>query len=164
MEEDKARQSALRDVGEKKMVGLENDKKKLETMIKIQQERLEESIQKIEQREARDQELADLVDEDLDIDNSQDKAKDSDVYVELVDYNGSQETMGSFTKMVKAQSDQGDEMSEKEGVGPPTRCIRLKEVEMSELKTWPRKELQIKMIVVMIPFPPLIKRKPFTYV
>lgn len=74
--------------------------------------------------------MADLVDEDMDMDNSQNKGKYSDTYVEPVDYNSSQQTVDSFgTKMLKVQSSQGDGDSEKEVGGPPRRCPRLKDVE-----------------------------------
>lgn len=73
MEEDKARSFALRAIEEKKMLELENDKKKLELEVSIQQEMLKQLMHKVDQRETLDKEIAGLVVDELGVDNSQEK-------------------------------------------------------------------------------------------
>lgn len=73
MEEDKARSFALRAIEEKKMLELENDKKKLEMEVSIQQEMLKQLMHKVDQRETLDKEIAGLVVDELGVDNSQEK-------------------------------------------------------------------------------------------
>lgn len=73
MEEDKARSFALRAIEEKKMLELENDKKKLELEVSIQQEMLKQLMNKVDQRETLDKEIAGLVVDELGVDNSQEK-------------------------------------------------------------------------------------------
>lgn len=53
-------------------------------------------MQKIEQWEARDKEIEDLVDEGLEIENNQNMVEEDGNYVEPVDFTASQDTVESF--------------------------------------------------------------------
>lgn len=125
-----ARHTALKVVEERNIQDIETDKKKLELKVSIQQQMLKQLMHKIDQREAFNKEIVGFVQEDLDVDNSHEKAEDGSAYLEPVDYNGSQETIDFIeSKMARSQEHHVGAGQDKDGDGPPRSYPRLKDRE-----------------------------------
>lgn len=87
---------ALKSVEEKKIPSLERESLNLVDMVNKQHELITQCMLKIEHMEAREQEIEDLVENDMQALESQNKDEVNDAYVEPVDYNASQESVESF--------------------------------------------------------------------
>lgn len=131
MEEERARNTAMRALEEKKLKDLKADKLKLESEVRTQQEVLQQLMQKMNQREETDREIAEMVDEDnLDIDAMQVGEDGAEKYLKLIDYTDSQETVDSLgNKMRKAQERKVTAGSEIDLEAALRRCTRLKDGE-----------------------------------
>ena len=99
LEEDKARQKALRMKEEKKIMELEQDKKVLMDLINKQQGVIDRCVEKIDMWETREKKLKKITEADLnnlDADRIEDEHNN---YNEPVDYNASQEPVSFGTKV-----------------------------------------------------------------
>ncbi|XBI13318.1 hypothetical protein VPH35_140065 [Triticum aestivum] len=124
LEEDKARQKALRMKEEKKIMELEQDKKVLMELINKQQGVIDRCVDKIETWEAREKEMEEITDADLRIMDTDRKEDDHNNYNEAVDYNASQESVSFGTKVGVKTGEKETENSETEEE-QLRRCGRL---------------------------------------
>nr|XP_040242022.1 uncharacterized protein LOC120962137 [Aegilops tauschii subsp. strangulata] len=124
LEEDKARQKALRMKEEKKIMELEQEKKVLMEMINKQQGVIDRCVDKIEMWETREKELEEITDTDLRNMDTDKKEENHNNYNEAVDYNASQESVSFATKVGVKTGENEAENSETEEE-QLRRCGRL---------------------------------------
>lgn len=125
MEEEKARQVALKAREENRIMELEKERKNLLEMVNKHQVIIARCVEKIEMWEARDKELEDLAEADFK-EEAHKKDDGDDTYVELVDYNARYDSVESFgSKLGIKQKDDGTKELEFNAEEALRRCYRL---------------------------------------